>query len=180
MWHLYNEEARRAVFHAQEIAKRLGSRETVPEALLLRLTVRLPVRWGLRRLREVRCRVSAEHLLLGLLTEPDSVARRALALAGAPPDDLRAEVEGGLTVLEEPVKEPGCDDMTLAPSAKRAVGCAVREAHGLGQYHIDHIGSEHLLLGVASERGIVRRSLASRGVGLHELRRAVRDAMATA
>jgi ornithine carbamoyltransferase len=64
MWMRFSEEARRAVFYANEEAQRLG--ETY---------------------------VSTEHLLLGLLRQTDSVGARVLERLGLSLNQVRAEVE---------------------------------------------------------------------------------------
>lgn len=89
--------------------------------------------------------IHAEHLLLGLLAAPDSVAVRALAAQGVTPDALRAAAERALPAAAEG-EEPG----GLIPyntAAKKALELSVREAVRLGH---DHIGTGHMLLALIS------------------------------
>ncbi len=74
MWTRFSEKARRAIYYAQEEARRLG--ENV---------------------------VGTEHLLLGLLHESDSIAIRVLENLGINPGSLRMEIERQLPKGEGPV-----------------------------------------------------------------------------
>lgn len=71
MWQRFTEEARKAVFYAQEAAQRFGD--------------------GF---------VSTEHLLLGSIREADSRASRLLSRANILPDLVRSEIESGLSKKE--------------------------------------------------------------------------------
>lgn len=102
-------------------------------------------------------RVLAEHLVLGLLHVPDSLAVLVLTQQGVEPAALRAAVEASL-----PAAEPGAEPPTLIPydaSAKKALELTVREAVRLGH---NYVGTEHLLLGLLAaepEDGGVLRGL---------------------
>jgi ATP-dependent Clp protease ATP-binding subunit ClpA len=79
----------------------------------------------------------SEHLVLGLLAEPDGLGARAIAAQGVTPDALRAAV----------VLPPAAPDVpALIPydaSAKKALELTFREAVRLGS---DDVGTEHVLL----------------------------------
>jgi hypothetical protein len=99
-----------------------------------------------------------EHLLLGILREPGTLAARVLVDLGAEPENVRAAIAsligGG---------RRGSDaDVGLTPRAKRVIELAIREARGLGDRSIR---AEHLLLGLLREgEGIAAGVLESMGV----------------
>ncbi len=110
--------------------------------------------------------VSPEHLLLGLVREGDGVAARVLDRLGVPPSRVRAEVERRV------VRGKGrtTQDMTLDPRARRVLDLAYDEARQLNN---DHIGTEHLLLGLIREGdGVAARILAGLGIDLLGARQA--------
>ena len=81
--------------------------------------------------------VRPEHLVLGLLAEPDGFAVRALDAQGVTAERLRAAV-----TLPHPVDEPP----SLVPyssAAAKALELTFREALRLGH---DYVGTEHVLL----------------------------------
>jgi len=82
-----------------------------------------------------------EHLLLGLLHEPDAIGAKALADQGVGADAVRAEVDGRL-----PAAAPADEVPELLPydaGAKKALELTFREALRLGH---NYVGTEHLLL----------------------------------
>ncbi|MFQ3586047.1 MAG: ATP-dependent Clp protease ATP-binding subunit [Fimbriimonadaceae bacterium] len=140
MWQRFTERARKVVFYAQEEAQKFGEGY-----------------------------VSTEHLLLGLVREPDSVAARVLEKLGVSLSRIRAEVEKQLPRGDARPTQ----DMTLTPRAKRVIDLAYDEARNLNN---NYIGTEHLLLGLIREGdGLAGRVLAKLGV---ELERARREVMA--
>ena len=112
-------------------------------------------------------RVGTEHLLLGILREPDSMGSYVLASAGMSLETTRADVEriagrSGAQVTA---------DLPFTPEAKKAFENALREALSL---HADKIGTEHLVLGVAAdEHGIGAQVLQSHNVTAAHVRQAV-------
>lgn len=111
--------------------------------------------------------VSTEHLLLGLTRENDSVAARVLERMGASCAAIRAEVEKHVT------RGPGRlgDEMQLTPQAKRAIDLAYDEARSLNN---NHIGSEHILLGLLREgEGISGQVLATQNTDIEAARRII-------
>ena len=100
--------------------------------------------------------VGTEHILLGLLREEEGIAGRVLESLGIQLDGLRVQVSriigqgDALTTGQIP----------FTPRAKKVLELALREARALGH---EHIGTEHLLLGVVRENeGIAARLLADR------------------
>lgn len=86
-------------------------------------------------------RIRPEHLLLGLLSQPDTHAVRALAAGGADPEAVRAAALAALP-------EPAADIPALIPfdeQAKKILELTFREALRLGHHQV---GTEHLLLAV--------------------------------
>jgi len=138
MWQRFTERARKVVFYAQEEAQRFGEGY-----------------------------VSTEHLLLGLIREPDSLGARALLMLGVGLDRVRAEVEKQLPRGESRPSQ----DMTLTPRGKRVIDLAYDEAREMND---NYIGTEHLFLGLVRESdGLAGRVLAKLGVRLEDCRRIV-------
>lgn len=140
MWQRFTERARKSVFYAQEEAQQSGIGK-----------------------------VSTEHLLLGILREPDSTATTVLDELGVDLVAIRDEV---VKQLERGVVSPA-RDMTLTPRAKRVIDLAYDEARRLGN---NFIGTEHLLLGLISEGdGRAGRTLAKFDVELPKARLAIQE-----
>lgn len=138
MWQRFTERARKVVFYAQEEAQKFGEGY-----------------------------VSTEHLLLGLVREPDSAAGQVLERMGVSLSRVNAEVEKLLPRGEARVNQ----DMTLTPRAKRVIDLAFDEARSIGN---NYIGTEHLLLGLTREGdGMAGRVLAKLNVELEPTRRFV-------
>jgi ATP-dependent Clp protease ATP-binding subunit ClpA len=88
--------------------------------------------------------IGTEHVLLGLLGEPEGVAARALTGFGITLDGARAEV----AAIVEPGKKEMTGHIPFTPRAKKTLELALREAL---QLHHNYIGTEHILLGVIRE-----------------------------
>ena len=86
--------------------------------------------------------ITTEDFLLALIGIEDGVGVRVLVNLGV---DL-AKVRRGIEFLVG--DRPTRDDAGLTPSAKRVVELAIQEARSL-EHH--HIGTEHVLLGLARE-----------------------------
>jgi hypothetical protein len=103
--------------------------------------------------------IGTEHILLGLLHEPDALAARAMAEQGAPPDRVRAAVTAALGPA---VETPPSGHIPFTPRAKKVRELAVRTALRLGH---DYIGTEHVLLALFEEgEGVAAQVLAGLGV----------------
>lgn len=82
--------------------------------------------------------VTAGHLTLGLLAEPDAVAGRILTDLGATSEAVHAAV-----VLPDAVDDPPRAFVPYDDSAKKSLELTFREALRLGH---NYVGTEHLLL----------------------------------
>jgi ATP-dependent Clp protease ATP-binding subunit ClpC len=112
--------------------------------------------------------IGTEHILLGLVKEPGSVAAQALRNLGIDLKKVRLETEK--------LVQSGPDTVTLGrlpytQGAKRALELSMEEARQLGH---NYVGTEHLLLGLIREgEGIAARVLANLGANLDTIREEV-------
>ena len=83
--------------------------------------------------------IRTEHLVLGLLAEPDGLAGQVLASRGIAPDDVRRVA----TALLPPATDAVPALIPFDAGAKKALELTFREALRLGH---NYIGTEHLLL----------------------------------
>src|SRR5918997_3288448 len=111
--------------------------------------------------------IGTEHLLLGLIREEEGVAALSLDAWGVTLDGVRERVGRLVGYGEEP---PG-QQVPFKPLSKRVLEAALEEALGLGH---DHIGTEHLLLGLLREpEGVAVTVLSDLGVNPEAVRREV-------
>ncbi len=135
MFARFTEDARQAVVHAQDEARALAHNY-----------------------------LGTEHLLLGLLRDPEALAAKVLEDAGVTLELARQEVE---RVVGRGEAEPA-GPIPFTPRSKQSLELALREANALG--HRD-IGSEHMLIALALVReGVACRLLADRGLDAERLR----------
>ncbi|KOV97621.1 Clp protease N-terminal domain-containing protein [Streptomyces sp. NRRL B-3648] len=80
-----------------------------------------------------------EHLVLGLLSEPDGLASKAITAQGIPQDAVRQAATAALPPAADDVP----DLVPYGPEAKKVLELTFREALRLGH---NYIGTEHLLL----------------------------------
>lgn len=115
--------------------------------------------------------IQTRHLLHGVLAEGGNLALQVLRAMEVEP----AQVERDLT--RQPSTEPGPDGTArLTGPAASALELAVAESIALGH---DYVGSEHLLVGLATEPdGAAGQLLRSVGVEPRQARRAVVAALA--
>ncbi|MFG2382895.1 Clp protease N-terminal domain-containing protein [Streptomyces avermitilis] len=106
----YTERARNVVMAAHNEAKAAGNAEGLPE-----------------------------HLVLGLLAEPEALAAKAVTTQGVPLDSLRRAATAALPPAADTVPEL----IPYGPAAKKALELTFREALRLGH---NYIGTEHILL----------------------------------
>jgi ATP-dependent Clp protease ATP-binding subunit ClpC len=107
--------------------------------------------------------VDPAHLLIGLLREGEGVAARALSASGVTLEAARERLGAILGHGEE-----GAGGGTSTLRSKRVLDLALGAARRLGD---DRVGTEHLLLALASEPGgAAAKILADLGVGQRELR----------
>ncbi|MDP9238173.1 MAG: hypothetical protein M3P30_12395, partial [Chloroflexota bacterium] len=103
--------------------------------------------------------VGTQHILIGLLVDPDCVAPRALGDMGV---DVAALTERARMMVPPGAKLTA--DPALSPRAKEALKRAVDEARGL---KAKEIGTEHLLIGLlATGDGMAHAVLTGAGVTL--------------
>jgi quercetin dioxygenase-like cupin family protein len=93
--------------------------------------------------------IETEHLLLGLLRETRGITSRIFERRHIDPEDVRKDIEGRRPLLE---KIPASVEIPFAAETKRVLNLAAEEADRLQH---DHIGSEHLLLGLLREEGSI-------------------------
>ncbi|MFI5894054.1 ATP-dependent Clp protease ATP-binding subunit [Actinoplanes sp. NPDC051513] len=92
--------------------------------------------------------IGTEHLLLGLISEGEGVAAQALTALDVTLEAARLKVEEAIGQSGE---TPGLH-VPFTPAAKNVLELALREALKLGH---NHIGPEHILLGLVRESGSV-------------------------
>ncbi|MFI6408740.1 Clp protease N-terminal domain-containing protein [Streptomyces sp. NPDC050548] len=80
-----------------------------------------------------------EHLVLGLLAEPDALAGKAITAQGVPLDAVRQAATAALPPAADEVP----DLVPYGPDAKKVLELTFREALRLGH---NYIGTEHILL----------------------------------
>jgi ATP-dependent Clp protease ATP-binding subunit ClpA len=83
--------------------------------------------------------ISGEHLVLGLLTEPESLAGKAIVAQGVTLDAVREAATAALSPAADEVP----DLVPFDAGAKKALELTFREALRLGH---NYVGTEHLLL----------------------------------
>jgi hypothetical protein len=109
--------------------------------------------------------IGTEHLALGVLTEPDGLAAKAVEALGVTREQAREALIAAL--LPATLEEPTEDRKPLTPLARKVFELAVRKALMLGH---NYIGTEHLLLGLLEEdEGIGGRTLTGLGVTRHRV-----------
>jgi excisionase family DNA binding protein len=157
MWQRFTERARRIVFLAQEEAVKRGG-----------------------------YLVSTEHLLLGILREPEAVSGLMLERLGVSLEKIQEELEPQIQPDAEeplrtaaPIRHSGksSPDPQLSPRGKQVVDLAYDEARQLNN---NYIGSEHLLLGLIREgEGLAGQVLARLGVTLERARAEIENPLLT-
>src|SRR5215475_5487784 len=141
MFERFSNEARRAVVHAQEEARRLQHNY-----------------------------IGTEHLLLGLLNEPEGIATRAAARFGLTLGTGREDVTEIIGLGQQ---EPPGGHIPFTPRAKKCLELALREALLLND---DYIGTEHVLLGIIREgKGVGAQIMIKHGGDLSTFRAAVTE-----
>jgi len=135
MFERFTERARRVVVHAQEEARELDHNY-----------------------------IGTEHLLLGLLREPESVAGQALRDLGISLESAREQV---IQIIGRGTEAPA-GHIPFTPRAKKVLELSLREALQLGH---NYIGTEHILLGMIREGdGVAAQVLTTLGGTLERVR----------
>jgi uncharacterized protein (DUF2141 family) len=114
--------------------------------------------------------IGTEHILLGLLGEPESIGGKVLGEFGFTRDAGREDVEQRVGQG----KSIQSGHIPFTPRAKKTLELSLREALSLGH---NYIGTEHILLGLIREgEGVAYQMLAER-TNLARLRGAVIEAI---
>ncbi len=111
--------------------------------------------------------IGTEHLLLGLLRQPEGIAAMVLDDFGVTLDGARQEVEG---IIGTGKKQAGKGHIPFTPRAKKVLELSLREALRLGH---NYIGTEHILLGLIREEDGVAAQVLANHAGLKDIRAAV-------
>jgi hypothetical protein len=111
--------------------------------------------------------IGTEHILLGLLREREGMAARVLGSLGITVESVRGQVTRIVGAGEQTVT----GQIPFTPRAKKVLELSLREALTLGH---NHIGTEHVLLGLLREHeGVAVRVLVDSGVGPETVRASV-------
>ena len=114
--------------------------------------------------------IGTEHVLLGLLGEPESIAGTVLESFGITRDGVRVEVEEKIGRG----KSQPAGHIPFTPRAKKTLELSLREALAIKH---NYIGTEHILLGVIREGEGVGAQILRGHADLLELRAAVLSAV---
>ncbi len=110
--------------------------------------------------------IGTEHILLGLVSEGDGIAAKALHAIGLGAEKIREEVEA-LIGKGNQVSQT----IHYTPRAKKVIELSMDEARKLGH---SYVGTEHILLGLIREgEGVAARVLNNLGVSLNKARQQV-------
>jgi ATP-dependent Clp protease ATP-binding subunit ClpC len=108
--------------------------------------------------------IGTEHLLLGLVREPEGVAARALESLGISLEAVRQQVE---QIIGRGQQAPS-GHIPFTPRAKKVLELSLSEAHRLGH---NYISTEHILLGLIREgEGVGAQVLVRLGADLNRFR----------
>src|SRR5476649_1270019 len=111
--------------------------------------------------------IGTEHILLGLVHEGEGVAAASLESLGISLEAVRQQIEG---IIGQGRAAP-TGAIPYTPRAKKVLELSLREALQLGH---NHIGSEHLLLGLIREgEGVAAKTLEGLGLELGHVRERV-------
>ena len=113
--------------------------------------------------------VTPEHVLLGLLREPESIAIKSLRNLKVDLDKLKMELETSMAKSSSNTKLYG--QIPSSPRVQRLIAFSAEEAKAFGH---NYIGTEHLLLGLLrEENGIAYNVLTSFGIELNPLKQEI-------
>jgi ATP-dependent Clp protease ATP-binding subunit ClpA len=117
--------------------------------------------------------IGTEHILLGLLGEPVSIAGQVLASFGLTREGVREEV---VDMIGRGKSTP-TGHIPFTPRAKKTLELSLREALSIKH---NYIGTEHILLGLIREGDGVAVQILRRHADLPEIRAAVLNAVSAA
>jgi ATP-dependent Clp protease ATP-binding subunit ClpA len=111
--------------------------------------------------------IGTEHILLGLIHEGEGVAAEALGSLGISLDAVRQQVE---EIIGQGQEAPS-GHIPFTPRAKKVLELSLRESLQLGH---NHIGTEHILLGLIREGdGVAAQVLVRLGANRNRVRQQV-------
>ena len=114
--------------------------------------------------------IGTEHVLIGIIREGEGGAARALGSLGVGLGETREAVETIVGRVGYPaggeVPPPGW--MPYTPRVRKVIGLAADESRRLGH---DHVGTEHLLLGIIREGAGVANVILEKAGALDEVAR---------
>ena len=114
--------------------------------------------------------IGTEHLLLALFFDGSSLAAQLLKVIGIDEEELRENIKKYSSFDEVEV-----NTLPFSPRAKHAIEFAIEEAAGAGK---DYVGTEHLLLGVLSDKeGNAAHALDSVGIDYNYARKVVYETL---
>jgi ATP-dependent Clp protease ATP-binding subunit ClpC len=114
--------------------------------------------------------VGTEHLLLGLLSEEDTLVVDVLENLGARPINLQTAVEQ-MMIQGRPTGRIQTPDLPYTARARVVLDQAISAAHEFGD---GYVGTQHLLLGLIREKqGIAARAMTAAGLTEPELLREI-------
>ena len=110
--------------------------------------------------------VGTEHILLGLISEGEGIAAKALKALNLDPEKIQKEVEA---LIGRGSENP--QTIHYTPRAKKVIELSMDEARKIGH---SYVGTEHILLGLIREgEGVAARVLNNLGVSLNKARQQV-------
>jgi Clp amino terminal domain, pathogenicity island component len=105
--------------------------------------------------------ITADHLAVGLLAEPDGLAARAIHDLGVSDEQLRAAFPAPAEPADPAAPEGSDEPIPLGPSAVQTLKAAAHVALRMGH---NYIGTEHILLALLAGRGGTAATLAGLGI----------------
>jgi ATP-dependent Clp protease ATP-binding subunit ClpC len=109
--------------------------------------------------------IGTEHILLGLLREEEGLAARVLESLEITVEEVRAQVA---RIVGQGDETTTTGQIPFTPRAKKVLDLSLREALSLGH---NHIGTEHILLGLVRENeGVASQILIDFGVDAEKIR----------
>ncbi|MCT2536631.1 ATP-dependent protease ATP-binding subunit ClpC [Aquibacillus koreensis] len=110
--------------------------------------------------------IGTEHILLGLVSEGEGIAAKALNTLGLETEKIQQEVEQLIGKGQKMSQT-----IHYTPRAKKVIELSMDEARKLGH---SYVGTEHILLGLIREgEGVAARVLNNLGVSLNKARQQV-------
>ncbi|MHB1414376.1 MAG: ATP-dependent Clp protease ATP-binding subunit [Chloroflexota bacterium] len=125
-------------------------------------------------LRMQHTQMDTEHMLLALVEQPEGVVSQILQRLGVDGETIRSRLEQALTSAPRNYWSPsGQVQVFITYRLKKVLDTAEAEAQRMGD---DYISTEHLLLGVVSERdGTAARTLQEFGIDKEKVNRAIEE-----